>query len=264
VFVVTGYHVPHGAHVGAAIKNVMNRVGETKYALDTLRGHLHSHRTVAPGSQPWQVVVGGGTDANGHAIPSLVGKSGGHHYVFYDGAGVLTAKKRPGPSVWKFTDDHILTHPGIKYDIMNFRNTVVVKGGTPKHSKKHYHGTAKLPASHPMSAHALARHGHPRNLVTFFESDSLKSDHACRTKARQLLHSASNEGVDVSFDCLPIPHLEPMDQITLAVDGYTVKLPLTTYTLPLTTDTPMSVGYTRPATPKHHKKHKKHHHHGGH
>ncbi len=258
VFIINGYHLPHGVSVVKAIKDVMRRVGEERFQIDGLKGHLRTHRTIAPNTQPWQHVVGGGQDQNGHPVPGLMSKSSGNHYAFYDGAGYLRVKVKPGHSVWKFTEDMVLGHPGIKYDISNFRNHIVVKGGTPKHSKKHYKGTATLPAGNPLSPHNLGRNGHPRYLTTFFESSSLKSDAKCRAKARELLAAAGKEGVDATFDCLPIPHLEPYDQITLKMDGYSVAMPLTTYTLPLTHDTPMSVGFTRPVKVAH--KRKRHHH----
>lgn len=251
-----GYTIHRGVLVSNAIKNVMNRIGETRYNLETVSGRLHKHRAVVPGEAPWEVVAGGGVDSGGGNKPPLVSKAGGHAMLYYNGVGRLTHRSRNQNTAWVFTTDQLLTQPGFHFDILNMRNHVEVKGGTPKKSKKHFRGTATLPDINPLSPFALRRNGQPRYLVEFFESDSLKSDAACRAQAESILAAKSSEGVEASFDCLPIPHLEEWDHVTLNGPGYSVNFPISTFTIPLTTDAPMTVGASKAVRPRRRRHHR--------
>lgn len=246
---VNGYTIPKGTTVAKAIRGVMGRLGEQSFALGMISGRLHKHRTVTRGESPWMVCVGGSQDANGHPKPSLMSKAGGHFLLFYDGRGKLTAKRRSASSKWTFNGRQLTSRPSFSYDIMEVRNHVVVTGGTPEHSKRHYRGSATLPAAHPLSATSLARRGKKRYLVTFFTSDSLKSDAACRAKAQEILSAHTHQGVEASFECLPIPHLEELDSVTLKIDGYSVTFPVRSFSIPLTSDSAMTVGFTRQVKP---------------
>ena len=139
-------------------------------------------------------------------------------------------------------DPHALEQPGYAYDILNARNRVQVTGGTPKKSHRNYRGVAVLPASHPLSAQSLARNGRSRYMTTIASVDSLRSDAACQTRAKKMLNELATEGVEASFACLPVPHLEESDPVTLNVDGYSITFPLRQWTLPLVHDAPMTIG----------------------
>lgn len=243
--VVNGYTIPHGLATANAVRSVMRRIGETRFrGMGGIKGKLRKHRAVAPGEAPWHVVKGGGSDGSGADKPGLVAKSSGHPFLFYDGEGYLTSKKRGGSSCYTFNGHNVLSQPGFKYDVLEVINRVEVLGGTPrgKPHGPHHRGHAELPASHPLSPTSLARNGKKRYMVTFFDSDSLKSDAACRRKAADILRQHTTEGLEASFDALPVPHLEEYDTVTLALDGYTLTFPLTTFTMPLTADSPMTIG----------------------
>lgn len=259
--VMNGYTIRQGTTVAHAIRNVMDRIGETRYSLGMIKGKLAHHRAVTPQEAPWKVLVGGDTDAKGHPKPGLMTKAHGHQYLFFNGRGILTAKNRHSKSRWQFRD--LTTLPGFTYDVLDVRNTVEVTGGTPKHSKKHFRGSATLPASHPLSAQALSRNGHGRHMVTFFQSDSLKSDKACNEKAKQILNASASQGIDATFECLPIPHIEELDPVSLVTDEYHLPFILKTATLPLTSGSAMSIGFHKGVKPRrrNHKKHHRHHHH---
>ncbi len=245
-----GYTIHRGVTVVNAIRNVMDRIGETRYNLETMNGRLHKHRAVAPGEAPWTVIAGGGTDSAGNNKPPIVSKANGHAMLYYNGIGRLTHKTHNTNPAWVFSTEQLISQPGFHFDILNVRNHVEVKGGIPKKSKKHFRGHATLPDVHPLSPYSLRRNGQHRYMVEFFESDSLKSDAACRTQADSILASHSNEGVEASFDCLPIPHLEEGDRVVLNGPGYSVSFPLSTFTIPLTTDAPMSVGASKSVKPR--------------
>lgn len=251
-----GYTIHRGVTVANAIRNVMDRTGETRYNLETMSGRLHKHRAVIPGEAPWTVIAGGGLDSGGNNKPPLVSKVNGHAMLFYNGVGRLTHRTHNANTAWAFSTDQLISQPGFHFDILGVRNHVEVKGGTPKKSKKHFRGHATLPDIHPLSPYSLRRNGQRRYMVQFFESDSLKSDADCRTQAQSILSAHSNEGVDASFDCLPVPHLEEWDHVVLNGPGYSVSFPLSTFTIPLTTDSPMSVGVSKSVKPRRRRHHR--------
>lgn len=94
-------------------------------------------------------------------------------------------------------------------------------------------------------------------MVEFVEAPGLKSDSECEDRAEDILERMSRSGLDASFECLPIPHLEEGDMVRLKSDGFHVKWPLTQFTIPLTAEDSMSIGFNKRPRAKHHrKKHK--------
>lgn len=243
-----GYTVRKGTTVKKAIETVMGRLGETRTQLGMLDGRLHRSRAIRPGEQPWKVCVGGAEDGNGRPKPALMSRAKGHFYLFYDGRGVLTAKRRNRHPLFTFTHTkHVLTQPGYQFDLLELINHAEVKGGVPKGAKHHVRGEYTLPASHPLSPTSLARNGRGRYLTEFREADNLKTEAACKDKARQIVEAAAHEGVEATFDSLVIPHLEVNDLVTLRMSTYSVSFPLRKFTIPLDAGSPMAVGYNKKA-----------------
>jgi hypothetical protein len=245
---VYSYALRKGMLVRSAIQNVMGRVGETKFRLGMIAGKLAKGRAVVPGEQPWRVCVGGDTDGAGGKKPSLMSKATGNFYLFYDGRGYLTAKRKNATSVFTFKHTrHVLTEPSYEYDVLSFRNHAEVRGGVSKKTKKRVRGEYTLPASHPLSPSSLQRNGKGRFLTIFHEADNLKTAAACRVKARRLVEATAFQGVSAQFEALPIPMLEENDTITLDMGTYTLTFQLKSFTIPLTAENTMSVGYTKRA-----------------
>lgn len=248
-FVIHHYTIRKRTTVANAIRKVMGDVGESKYALGMISGRLNKARSVTPGEQPWQVLVGGGQDGAGADKPSIMSKAGGNFLLFFDGRGTLTAKRRNANN--QFTFDyrkHVVSQPGYAYDVLAFKNHAEVKGGVVKGQKRHAHGEWTLPATHPLSPASLSRSSDNvpgRFMTIFFEADGLKTDAACRDKAERLVRAAAFEGVAATFDSLPIPMLEEYDPVTLEMGTYQLEFKLTNFTIPLTADTPMSIGFNR-------------------
>ena len=260
--VVNGYNLHRNMLVGDAVAAVMGKIGEQRVKLGMVTGRLHNHRAVIRGHQPWQVCVGGDSDANGKPLPGLMSKAGGHPLLYYDGTGTLRAKRRGGSPVYTFDETSLLTRPGYTYDVLAARNRVYVEGGTPKGKpKKHYTGTAVLASGHPLSPKSLARNGHWRYLTTMAQNGSLTSDAACRAAAKIMLGQLSGQGIEASFDALPAPHLEEYDAVQMQTEGYEFAFPLRAFAIPLTTDQPMTVGAGIPTMVK---RKSSTAHHGGH
>lgn len=239
--VTSGYTLRKGTSVKTAITSVMNRLGEERVALGMITGKLGKARAVIPGEAPWKVVQ------------EFERLAGGNMLLFYNGAGQLTAKNRNASSSWTFTDDQITSRPGFTYDVLAFRNHAEVKGGVKKGSKRIVRGEYSLPPSHPLSPSSMARNSARRFMSTFEEVDSLKTDAACRARAKQIVEAAAFEGIEASFDCLPVPHLEELDVVTLRTEDYSISFRLNSFTLPLTADSGMQVGsgfHARPAAPR--------------
>lgn len=247
-FVTRNYTLNKGKTVAAAIRDVMDRLGENRYSLSAVLGQLHRGRGVAEGEAPWQVLVGGSTDGNGKPKPSLMQRARGNMYLFYNGAGRLTAKKRDARPTWSFDHRSVITRPTFEFDILTARNHAEVKGGKRKHGTGHYRGTATLGATHPLNPSRLGRNSKPRLMTIFREAENLKSDAACRRKAEALL--AGGETVAASFDSLPVPHLEPFDKCRLEMDGYDIVFTVKQFTIPLTSDAAMSIGYNKTFKPR--------------
>lgn len=228
-----GYTIRRGTTVKDGIEHVGRQAGEARFDLPELSGKVRRPRAVSRTSEPWKVIVGGEQNAKGRPIAGLIEKADAEYGVYYDGRGRLTARRKAAPPVFTITDDHLgEQRPTIGYDTETFRNTVFVQGGRKKKHPR-AHGSATLPANHPLSAQSLGRNGEPRYLTEVVDADSLKSDAKCRRRAREILDRLSVEGLTASLTCVPIPHLEEEDMIIVKADGYSLNMPLREWTLPL-------------------------------
>jgi hypothetical protein len=245
-YATQGYSVRKRTRVDDAIRQVAGKAGEEKFALPDMGVRLRRARGVGPESEPWKVIKGGEVTAKGKTLPGLIDSAASSNLVpFYDGRGYLTARRRDAPTVFTFKGDALLDEPTVEYDVSAFRNTVIVRGGK-KGKKGRAGGRASLPGAHPLSPRSLARHGDPRYLTEFVEADGLKTDQKCRRRAEELLAKLSTEGVKASFNCLPVPHLEENDEVTLRTPEASVTFSVREMTIPLTASTSMSVGTTKP------------------
>lgn len=254
-FVTRHYVLRKGITLVNAIKKVMGELGEQRFALNMINGRLQRARSVTPGEQPWKVCTGGGEDAAGKKKPPIMGKQlstagdPANFLLFYDGRGVLTAKRRNTAKplfVFKHTK-HVITWPKYTYDVLAFRNHAEVIGGKGKNAQKKAHGEYTLPAAHPLSPASLARNGRGRFLTIFHEADGLKTDAKCRQKARLLVEATAFQGVDAAFDSLPIPMLEEGDNVLLDMGEYQMQFRLQSFTIPLTAVETMAIGYNKRA-----------------
>lgn len=241
---VRGYTLRRGTRVDDAIKAVARAAGERRFALPDLPAKLRRGRAVGPQSEPWKVIRGGEESAKGKVLPGLIDRGGSDFEPYYNGRGELTARRRGGSSRFTFTtgDGGTVTgEPQFRYDVQAFRNAVLVIGGRRK-KRPRARAFVALGASHPLSPSALARNGEPRYLVEVVEADGLKTDRACEQRGRVTLDRVAREGVSAAFECLPVPHLEEDDEVTLRTDELSVSFPIEQMTIPLTATESMSVG----------------------
>lgn len=168
--------------------------------------------------------------------------------MFYDGRGVLRVRKVPTRSLWTFKDGDggcVLTKPDVAFDNEELINTVVITGGKPKGAKTPVKATAYFPKAHPQSPHSLGRNGVPRYLPEYIVDDTLKSTKAAQEAANRRIKELTTESAEVTFDSLPIPHLEEGDLVRVEVDGLSVTFRLREMTIPLSHGGVSTVGYLR-------------------
>lgn len=171
--------------------------------------------------------------------------------LYYDGRGRCVLRRRPGRVVWNFDAGDggtVLTEPEVTYDLSNLQNTAWVRGRKAK-GKPQVSATALPPRSHPLSPWTLGRNGNPRYLVLQEENDHIRTTAAAKQRAADLLETALIEGVEVSFDALPVPHLDPLDIVAVHTDTTILRFPLRQFSIPLVHSGVMSVGTNRRVTP---------------
>jgi hypothetical protein len=250
-FATQGYTIHKGTTLRAAIKRVAEKCGETKFDLPELSHKLHNSRSVLPTSEPWKVISGGEEDDRGKKVGGLIDKSpDAKRRIYYSGDGQLTIRRFMKDPCFTFRRiqggdrNHLLAEPDENFDTLAYRNFVDVTGAKTS-GKKKAHGVASLPASHPLSPEGLRHNGAKVYQTEFVEVDGLKTDKACEKRAEDDLDRLATEGIEPSFDCLPIPHLEEDDRVRLRTSEFEYDFTLKQFTIPLTSDTAMGVGTDR-------------------
>jgi hypothetical protein len=231
-----------------AIRRIMReRGGEHRFDLPDLVEKLPKRVSLGRESSAWEAA---------QKIAESIGEGGRH--LFYDGRGELRLRRFPGNPVFTFRDGPggmVLTDPQVAFSTDGVRNAVWIKGGTPKSKKDDDEETPKkekergvrhleaAPRAHPLSPWRLGRDDHPRYLLEVVENDKIRSKKAARELADRLLKKRLRSVVDVTFDALPLPTIEPEDEIRVEPLGQVVRL--NQASLPLKHDGVMSVGYLR-------------------
>lgn len=261
-FATQGYTLAKGRRVDNAIRDVMDRVGETRYHLPDLPARLQSRRAILPDDEPWDIVKfgwasskkvyhGKGKKRRGQKqdveYNGLV-KVAGHYYAYYNGRGQLAVRRRVRTPMLTLQEGRdLVTVPTVKFDALAARNHVVVTGANVTVGKKHVQrrASATLPPGHPLSPYAIGRNGKARYMTEFVDASTIKTQKGCKDAAQSILDTKSTEGLDLSFDCLPFPFLEELDYVTVRTQDYSLAIPLETFTIPLDGSSNMTVGYAK-------------------
>jgi hypothetical protein len=174
--------------------------------------------------------------------------------LYYDGAGVAVLRPLPSSPVYTFRPGNggsMLTPVAVEYQLADIKNTIEVVGQPPSGSKGVVRAVAKAPAGHPLSPNRLGRNGAPRYLVESVDDSNIRSNSAAAARAREILNDRLLAAVDVTFDSLPIPHLDGGDIVSVQTPEFTSKFRLRKFTIPLAPsgEPVMSVGYLKRVTP---------------
>ena len=168
--------------------------------------------------------------------------------AWFDGGGVLRLRKTPVRTTWTFREDSLLSIPKVTVTDEDTFNAVWVKGQAPEGKKFVVESRGELPASHPNSPVSLGRNGAKRLLTDVIEDDAIRSVLDAKKAMHRRLTEIQVGSYEVEFECLPVPHLDPMDVALLAWGELPVTFRINKFTLPLTADGSMSVGFTKSAT----------------
>lgn len=213
-----------GYNRATLVRAVMSTyTGETKFSFPTFSDKTSGPVVITPESNIWQTC----RSING---------SFSTRQIFYDGRGVLVMRASPRTSTYTFKTGpggNVTTVPTIDYDISNVRNVVKVKGAIPKGKKVAVAAGASLPWNHPLNHAAMGRNGVGRYLLEIVNDDNMKTASQARALARARLNQLALQAVEVKFDALVAPHLEPEDIYTLRTDDYAIAARYKQATIPL-------------------------------
>jgi hypothetical protein len=201
--------------------------GETKFTVPDWPDRTTKDRVILFNDNTWATAK------------DVVGSRATNH-LFYDGRGICVLRKTPTTPCFTFRTGQgglITTHPQVNYDIDDVRNKVRLTGSTEK-----IVGIATAPKEHPMSTWSLGRNGKERVILDEFTDDSAKTKAAAEKLAKTRLDDLLRQAVDVTFDALVVPHLEPEDLYTVQTPTLSLQARVRQMSIPLKGGT-MSVGY---------------------
>lgn len=236
-----------GTNVVTAIRRVLKeRGGERRFDFpDDHKGRLpRPGVTVSRLMQPWAVA---------QDLARSIDRQ-----LYYDGGGTCRLRAEPKGNAWTFSTGNggtVLTQPQLRYDMGSVINAVVFTGGKPEGQKRPVKATAVAGRNHPLSPWRLGRKvdgsdNVPRYLPVAISNDKVRSEReATATAKAELDRVLRSGGVEVTFDALPVPHLDVGDKCRVVTDDLTFSFTLTKASIPLVHSGVMSVGANKRVTP---------------
>lgn len=223
-----------------AIKDILRVLaGETRFNFENSSNRIGKDVAVGRETVPWN---------EAKRLTKAFGKQ-----IFYDGDGVCRLRSYPQSSVFTFREGDggtVVTTPKVSYDSSEVKNIIWVKGGLPKGAKKKISVHRVAPTTHPLNPSRLGRNGVPRYLLEVVEDDTIRSKIDAQVLGDQILYDRLLQSIEVKFDAMPIPHLEPGDLVTINTGEYSATFRLRAFSIPLVAGDAMQVGYTKRIPPK--------------
>lgn len=239
-----------GMNAVDAIKRIMAQgCGETKFRLPS--GHKRNlHKPFACGwhddAAPWVVCQRIARQLN--------------MQLLYSCDGYLTLRPYPTQVSVAATGAVLTSQPQVDFDQSQVANMVRVSGtqAPPKNKTKAKDAKPQLErpatklsavavaaASHPLAPGRLGRNGVPRYLPVIIEGSTYKSLSQARDLATTTLAQDLRLTTGVTFDMVPVFHLDVGDLVTAQTDAGKVSVRLEEGSIPLTVSGDMAVGYQR-------------------
>lgn len=228
------FTLPAGIPRTDAIQACMLQAGENRFDIVHSSVRLPNPSTISGESAPWD------------QARYFLGYS--QRQMFYDGRGYL--RLRPFTTTTQFTfrtgDGGTITgYPQVEYNADDVRNIVLVKGPIVAGSKTPIRAFMAAPISHPLSEASLARGSVPGRRVEIIEDDSIRSHAEALSMARARLDQLLMQAIDMRFESLVIPHLEPGDLIRVVTPEFSTTMAANAFTIPLVAGESMSIGYLK-------------------
>ena len=227
------------ADVVTTIRHILaERGGEKRFSFPSSGGRLPGPLSLGRMTQPWVVAT-----TLAHSI---------HQQLYYDGSGICRLRAIPQDNVWRFTSGDggtVLTEPDVTYDLSSVSNVVWVRGKKGTTKKPQITSVSVASRTHPLSPWALGRNGVPRYLVTLVDDDNIRSKAGAKAIGDAKLAQLLRETVDVSFDSLPVPHLDPYDVVSVVTPTVSLSFRIGRVSIPLTHGGVMSIGVNRRVAP---------------
>lgn len=237
-----------GARVTTTIKDILvSMVGENKYNLPDLDNKLPRNVSVGPvtdkdgnvkddDKSPWKVAKD---------LASSIG-----YQLFYDGNGEAQMRKKQTSPIFTARQDAggcIKSKPTIGFDTTKLVNAVEVFGKAAEKStgKKQPHYRLVAPKAHPLSPWSLGRSGGPRYLPLVINDETILTDADAQARAKDELAHGMLASLTVSYDVIPLIHLEELDVVRLNTTKYTTDHLMKQFAIPLTAGGTMTVGYVK-------------------
>lgn len=206
-----------GSAKTSVIRDLLSRYGESNFDIPNLSAGLPHALSIGRDGKPW---------LHAHHIGASMNRQ-----LFYPGSGVATLRVKPGSPVMTL-DDYAVSKIGAQRSMDTVFNAVRVTGGKPKGSKTQVWATALLAPSHELSPSALAGSGGHVYLAKEVNNPHVRSKQEAQRIADTTLTDSALELVNVTFDCVPLDHLQEGDMVR--ADGVTFRL--RQFTIPLSLD----------------------------
>jgi hypothetical protein len=228
-----------GHDVVRTIKAILTeRAGEKRFNFPPSGGRLPAPLSLGRMTQPW---------AASRKLAKSINRQ-----LYYDGSGTCCLRPFPKAVAWTFKSGDggtVLTLPDVTYDLSSVINTVWVRGKKGTTKKPQITATAYPARDHPLSPWALGRNDHPRYLVEAIDNDAIRSHAEAKEQADDRLGAVLREGVDVTFDAIPVPNLDPYDVLALSTPSASLTFKVGRISIPLSHSEAMSVGANRRVSP---------------
>lgn len=240
----TAINFPRGFNKVAAIRSVLaDRAGETSFNFPQSAATLPHALSLASTSKPWQW---GFQVARGMTMR-----------LGYDSMGRCTLRPLPNKPILTIADHDtgVMGTPGyvpsatlqplqVGLDMTGtWYNGIRVLGATPKGSKKQLEAVRFLHPSNPISPQSLARNGVPYRKVNTVTDSALKTQAEVDAHANQLIADAAKQTALITVPAKPMPWFDDDDLIQAHTEKASFRLRLSTWSLPLKSGNPMTLGY---------------------
>jgi hypothetical protein len=226
-----------------AIRRIMReRAGESKFDFPAGKAKMPKAFSLSREDMPWTAAqkIARGMDMQ----------------LFYDGSGRLRLRRPPERPAFSFNSQVITTVPQVSFSTAEMKNAVRVTGRSMGVGKEDggedkqvptetMGGVAIAPRAHPLSPWRLGRNGDPWFIPEFISDDTIKTNKEARALARRTLRDRLEQAVEISFDSLPIPHLDEGDLVRVRIEDEVMTTRLRSFGIPLTHDGTMPIGYVR-------------------